>query len=98
MSGDKVLFSTLVENKGGEVTVGDGKKLHVAGKGTIAISGFPMLKNVLFVEKLKFNLISINQLRDDDLIVNFTKNECLVLNNDNKCILRGNKTYENYYC
>lgn len=90
MSGDKAHFSTFVESKGGVVMVGDGKKLNAVGKGTIVILGFAILKNVLFVERLKFTLISLSQIYGDDLIVKLTKKECdLVLNSENKCVLRG---------
>ena len=44
------------------VSFGDGEKGCVLGKGTLNGDGLPRLKNVLHVEGLKVNLMSISQL------------------------------------
>ena len=46
------------------VFFGDGKKRRVLGKGTFHANALPKLKNVLHVEGLKINLLSISQLYD----------------------------------
>ena len=56
------------------VSFGDGEKGRVLGKETLNADGFPRLNNVLHVEGLKANLISISQLCDQKLNVKFTKN------------------------
>jgi hypothetical protein len=60
-------------------------------------SGLPELDNVLMVEGLNVNLISISQLCDQDLRVNFTKSECLVTNGDNEVVMRGVRSRLNCY-
>ena len=87
-----------MDHKEGTITVGDGKKINIIGKGTIVITRFLTLKNVLLVDGLKANLISISQLCDDNLNVSFTRNECLVQDRERKCILCGKRTSSNCYC
>ena len=44
------------------VTFADGVKIHVLGKETLNVEGFPKLNNVLHIEDLKVNLLSISQI------------------------------------
>ena len=55
----------------------------------------PKLKDVLFVEELKANLISISQLCDDGLFVNFTRGKCMFMNLSNKCVMEGTRSSDN---
>ncbi|XP_073119753.1 uncharacterized protein [Henckelia pumila] len=48
------------EQNGGRVTYGGGAKERIVGKGTLNVEGFPKLHNVLHVEGLNANLISIS--------------------------------------
>ena len=57
----------------------------------------PKLDNVLLVDGLKVNLISISQLCDDNLIIQFTKGSCLVTNNSNLCVIKGKRSPDNCY-
>ena len=61
------------------------------------VEGFPYLKDVLLVEGLKANLISIRQLCDDDLRVSFDKLSCEVLNRANTCVMEGIRSKDNCY-
>ena len=63
----------------GLVTFGDGVTTRVLSRGTLNIDGFPRLKNVLHVDGLKSNLISINQICDLNLNLNFNREKCVVL-------------------
>lgn len=60
--GDKRLFSSIEKYNGGLVRFRDGSNTRVIGRGTVSISGIPRLDNVLLVDGLKANLISISQL------------------------------------
>ena len=85
------LFATLSrEFEGGNVTFGDNSKGKILGIGNIPINSSNFIENVLLVDGLKHNLISISQLCDKGYIVIFDKNECKVMNNDN-CILLGKR-------
>ena len=57
----------------------------------------PKLENVLLVDGLKVNLISISKLCDDNLFVQFTKENYLVANNSNLCVMKGKRSLDNCY-
>lgn len=64
------------------VTFGDGAKGRIKGICKLVYSGLPSLDNVLLVECLTANLITISQLCDQDLKVSFNKSECVISNQD----------------
>ncbi|XP_012842820.1 PREDICTED: uncharacterized protein LOC105963014, partial [Erythranthe guttata] len=82
---------------GGAVTFGNGKKGEVLGKGSLNHENLPKLKNVLLVEGLTSNLISISQLCDQDLEVRFNKFACRVLDKDENCVIQGTRSSDNCY-
>ena len=81
----------------GHVTFGDGVKGRVLGKWTLDFEGLLRLKNVLHVEGLATNLISISQLCNQNFLVKFTKNTCKVFNDSQECVLEGAKSFDNCY-
>ncbi|XP_075515565.1 uncharacterized protein LOC142550212 [Primulina tabacum] len=87
MTGSKDYLTDYVELKNGHVTYDGGAKGRIAGKGTLNVDGLPCLHNVLYVEGLNSNLISISQLCDDSLHVKFDKDNCEVFDNTDTCIL-----------
>lgn len=60
------------------VTFGDGAKGEIKLVGRLACTGLPGLDDVLLVNILIANLISISQLYDQGLKDDLTKSECLV--------------------
>jgi hypothetical protein len=66
------------------VTFGDGAKGKIVGIGDLVGEGSPRLNNVLLVKGLAANLISISQLCDQGLSVNFSKTECQILDGKGK--------------
>ena len=64
MTGDKKFLKDYKTIDVGHVTFGDGVKGRVLGKGTLDFEGLLSLKNVLHVDGLAANLISISQLCD----------------------------------
>ena len=82
MTSDKSLFKSLKERKDGYVMFGDGSHSQVLGKGTIEIWGLPLLTDVLYIKGLKANLLSITQICDEDFLVQFSKNGCVILSED----------------
>ena len=59
MARDKSLFKTLKEKISDYVTFRDGSHAQVLGKGAIEILGLPLLKDVLYIKRLKENLLII---------------------------------------
>ena len=78
------------------VTFDDGVT-RIPGKGSLNMEGFPRLKDVLHVDGLKANLISISQMCDSNLHVNFTHDKCIVLDEFENCVLEGSRSLNNCY-
>ena len=60
MTRDNSLFKVLESKKGRNVTFGDGSKSQIKGNGTISLPGLPDITNILYVEGLRVNLLSIS--------------------------------------
>ena len=97
MAGDQSLFKVFESKKGGNVTFGDVSKSQIKGKGIISLLGLRDIANVLYVEGLKVNLLSISQICDQDFMVLFSKRKCLVMDEFGKKLINGLCTLENYY-
>ena len=72
-------------------------KVRLKGIGRLANVGQPDLDDVLLVKGLTANLISISQLCDQGMKVNFTKGECLVTNEEGKVTMKGTRSKDNCY-
>ena len=78
MTGNKRLFFHLKEEKRKDVIFGDNSQGKVKGIGTININSI-LIKDILYVDGLKYNLLSISQLCDYGYKVVFLKNGCEVI-------------------
>ena len=97
ITGDKSLFKSLKEKVGDYVTFGDGSHAQVLGKGTTKIPGLPLLKDVLYIKRLKANLLSITQIYDEDFLVQFSKKGCVIIDEEGIQVIEGNRTTNNCY-
>ena len=97
MTGDRSLFKIFESKKGGNVTFGDESKSQIKGKGIISLPGLLDIANVLYVESLTVNLLSISQICDQDFMVLFSKGNCLVMNKSGKKLISGVRTLDNCY-
>ncbi|GAV80929.1 hypothetical protein CFOL_v3_24388, partial [Cephalotus follicularis] len=70
MTGDKSIFVNFESKEGGDVTFGDNAKGKIKGFGSIG-NNQTSIHNVLYVDGLKHNLLSISQLCDKDCRVTF---------------------------
>lgn len=86
MLGDRSLFCHFEEIHKGSVTFGDGNLAKIIGKVTIEELGFPKLENILYVEGLKHNLLSISQNFDISYSINFAK-DCYEIKDNEKVII-----------
>ena len=66
------------------------------GKGRVLENG-SLLKNVFLVEGLTINLLSVSQLCDEDLLVQFTKDKCIIHNQNHRRIMEEERTSNNCY-
>ena len=78
MTRDKDMFRELAENDGPRkyVAFGDNSKGKVVGLGKVAISHDRSIQNVMLIESLGYNLLSISRLADFGFNVLFTKVDC----------------------
>jgi len=90
------LFATLSSYKGGMVTFEDDGKGKIIGTGTIGKKHFPTLENVLLVDGLKTNLISVNQLCDKGMNVIFRPSKCIIIDREGNLLFEALKN-ENVY-
>ena len=78
MTGDKNQFTSLVPKDGGLVTFGDNSKGKIIDIGNIGITPFKYIENILLVDGLKHNLLSISQFCDKGYKVIFESSLCIV--------------------
>ena len=76
MTGDKEKFSSLYAMEGGKVTFGGNQSGRIVGIGEIQGSN---IQDVLYVEGLCHNLLSVSQSAEKDNWVIFDAEECLIV-------------------
>ena len=79
MTGDSSKFITLKDNKG-KVTFGDSLSSKIIGKGIVVVNSKIKAKNVLLVENLKPNIITVSQRCDQGYICIFDLEKCEIKN------------------
>ena len=90
MTGDPSRFSSFKSKESGFVTFGDNSKGKILGIGDIGNIYSPCIKNVLLVDNLKHNLLSISQLCDIGFRVVFESSKCSIENvSTNEVIFLG---------
>jgi hypothetical protein len=85
MTRNKKWFSSLTPLSHKEyVTFGDDKKGKVLGTGIVKVNGYFTLNDVSFVDRLRYNLLSVSQLCDANLSVLFHMSDSHVLDSSGK--------------
>ena len=87
MTEDYSLLSSFIKRNGGYVTFGDNTKGKILGIGNIGTTSSPIIENILLVDSLKYNLLSIGQLCDKGYWVIFEPSKCLIENTYSKEII-----------
>lgn len=91
----KKFLEIIMPYSTGHLTFRDGAKGEIKGVGRQTCTRFPSLDNVLLVKGLTANQITISQLCDEGLKVNFTKLECLVTNEKHEVLMKGVRSKDN---
>ena len=79
MTGDRSKFITFDEKKYGNVTFGNDKVEKIKGKGSVSIdNGRGKAQDVLFVDGLKTNLLTVSQMCDKGCEFLFRAQDCEV--------------------
>ena len=77
MTGDKDMFLTLRKKRDGSISFGNDDSTKIIGKGTVRIGNKnTKVENVLLVEDMKHNLLSVSQLCDQGHKVTFDSQKC----------------------
>jgi hypothetical protein len=99
MIGDKRKFLLLKENKSWNLTFGNDTLGKVRGIGLVSLSnGRSKSRDVLFVDGLKHNILSVNQICDRGCEVTFTTKNCKIKTvNIGEMIAKGVRTENNVY-
>lgn len=91
------LLIDFVSNKKGFITYGDNNKGEILGKGSVGNPSSTTISDVMLVDGVKHNLLSISQLYDKGFKVTYTNTCFLFEHNENKdCMFKGfrfNNTY-----
>ena len=97
MTGHSDLFIkwTKIED-GGHIKLGDNKRYRIIGEGTIGNSS-KQVRNVLLVENLKHNLLSVSQICGNGCYVLFTKVGFKIIKEGTNTVLIEGLRYENIY-
>src|ERR1044072_1667541 len=82
---------------GGVVGFGGNQKGKIIGSGTIGYGKSSSIKNVLLVEGLMYNLLSISQLADNGYAVLFNQKSCKVVSQKDGSILFNGTRKNNIY-
>jgi len=59
-------------------------KRKISSIGKLGIPSLASIDNVLYVDGLKYNLLSISQFCDNGYIISFNKEKCIVKTRDDK--------------
>ncbi len=77
MTGDRKKFVSLKEKKDGTVSFGNDGSSNVIGSGTISFGSKEALaKNILLVENMNHNLLSVGQMCDQGHTMLFNSTKC----------------------
>ena len=94
MTRDRSKFVTFDEKKSGNVTFGNDKAGKIKGKGSVSLNnGRGKAQYVVFVDGMKSNLLSINQMCDKGFEVLFRAQDCEVRSSTTgKTLIKGDRT------
>ena len=78
MTGNRNTFQTL-QAKIGTVTFSNDNSSNILGKGTVTSGNKDAAtKNVLLIENMKHNLLSVSQMCDQGHVLTFTSKDCKI--------------------
>src|SRR3954470_18962107 len=97
MTGKINMLSSPQHKDGGLVTFGDNNQCKVIAISNVGQGKNPLIENVLLVDGLKHNLLSISQLCDKGYKVLFDKNACRLYDSDMTNIIAKDYRKSNIY-
>ncbi|KZV20073.1 retrovirus-related Pol polyprotein from transposon TNT 1-94 [Dorcoceras hygrometricum] len=95
MTGNRKLLTNVTPHKGAKIVFGDNAYGNTVGKGKI-IHGNISITDVLVVDNIRYNLISISQLCDKGYIVKFQQHTCTVQSPSGLTVFIGKRSGNTY--
>ena len=86
MTGDRTKFCLLTENEGGQVTFGGNSKGKIIESGKVGKSSSSCIDDVILVDGLAYNLLSISQLCDKGCRVTFDSQTYTIRLKNSACL------------
>ena len=97
MTKEKSMFTSLYSKDDGHITFGDNSKDKIIGVSNIGKEPSPIIENVLLVDGLKYNLLSISQLCDIGNKIIFNNVICTIESiKNNKTLVIGQRVKNVY--
>ena len=87
MTGNREKFLTLKREKGGDVAFGDDGTTKILGKGTMALKRNAKSQEVLYVDGLKHDLLSVGHICDANHNITFFSHHCEIRRNGSQKII-----------
>ena len=95
MTGNRSPFKVFESKKCGNVTLVMRANHRLKEKEIISLLGLSNIANVLYVEGLRVNLLSISQICDQNFMVLFSKEKYFVMDESEKKFISGIRTLDN---
>ena len=92
MTGNAILFNKLKTKNREKLTFGDAKNAKAIG----ITHDSSFIKNVLLIDKLNYNLLSVSKLCDIGQYVLFKKFECIFVDHEYNIVVKGKRQNEIY--
>lgn len=96
MMGDKSVFLHYISGRECNVVFSNRNTIKIMAKGIVKIPGVLALKDVLFIDGLKHNFLSISQICDLGYDVGFSKEGCHIKNKE-EVVTKGIHNCDNCY-
>ena len=84
MNGEEQFFNNVTKQDLSSVTFDDNFKARAVSIGSVDFAGTTQVEQVLLVDGLKHNLLSISQLCDEGNIVTFKHDKCIIKSPESK--------------
>jgi len=91
------MFTDFTRKERGYVSYGDNNQGKILGKGVVGNPSTTTIKDVMLVDGLKHNLLSISQFCDNGFTITFNAQCCIIEHNDDKDVMFKGLRVNNVY-
>jgi len=91
------MFIAFTRKERGYLSYGDNNQGKILGKGVVENPSITTIKDVMLIDGLKHNLLSISQFYDNGFTITFNTQCCIIEHNDDKDIMFKGLRVNNVY-